>query len=216
MGKFIGFLIIVLGVFGCYKLFNEFKVTQKAKSNRWISTLTPLLKVHLKSESQSEVEDPTYSAEGNFFRILAMLNESERGGYSAATTLTAALSSSGAPKGEAKLIELQTLENYDLAKKLDVFKDPKNGLRMERGQAPIAGAPGWDDEPLVAGHILSPLIAPEAARALTNLMLMPLSVRNMQNGGADGFTRDMAIKWGREHLITPATAGAIEEKLGVK
>jgi hypothetical protein len=216
MGKFIGLIIIVLGLFGSYRLFQEFTATQKAKSNRWISKLQPLIKVHLKEEDQENIEDPTYSAEGNFFRILAMMNEAERGGYSAGGTLAAAISGSGAPKGEAKMIEQQTLENYELAKKLDVFKDPKNGMRMEQGQPPIAGAPGWDDEPLVVGHILTPLVAPEAAKALTNLMLMPLSVRNMENGDLSGFTREMAMKWGREHLITAATAAAVAEKLDAK
>ncbi len=216
MGKFLGFLILLGGCLGAYFLFQEFNVKQKESRNRWVSTLQPLLKMHIKDEDMAETEDPAYSAEGSFFRILAMLNEAERGGYAAASTLAGALSSTGAPKGEQKLIEMQTLANYDMAKKLGVFADPKNGLRMENGQPPVATAPGWDDEPLAVGHLLSPMLAPESAKALQNLALMPVSVFNMQNGDLNGFGYDSAIKWVKEKLITNASYQAIKEKLDAK
>jgi hypothetical protein len=216
MGKFLGFLIIVGGLMGTFFIFKEFNVKQKESRNRWISTLQPLIKMHIKGEDLSASEDPTYSAEGSFFRILAMMNEAERGGYSAGTTLTGALSGTGASKGEMKLIELQTMENYDLAKKFGVFNDPKNGLRMENGQPPVATAPGWDDEPLSVGHLLSPLIAPEAAKALQNLTLMPITVRNMQNGDLNGFSYENAVRWSKEKLISGASFAAIKEKIDAK
>ena len=216
MGKFLGFIIVLGGCIGAFFIFQDFNVKQKQGRNRWVSTLQPLLKMHIKDEDIMASEDPTYSAEGSFFRILAMLNEAERGGYAVGSTLAGALSSTGAPKGEMKLIEQQTLENYEMAKKLGVFADPKNGLRMENGQAPVATVAGWDDEPLAVGHLLSPLLAPEAARSLQNLALMPVSVYNMQNGELNGFSYENAIKWSKEKLITGASFMAIKEKIDAK
>jgi hypothetical protein len=213
MGKIIGFIIIVGGILGLYKVFQDFTATQKAKSNKYIAKLRPLIQVHLAEEDLAETEDPTYTAEGNFFRIIAMLNEAERNQFPVQPTLASALSGTSAPKGAAKMIEEQVMQNYSMAKSLGVFKDPKNMLSMEIGETPLADVPGWDDEPLAVGHMLSPLLAPEAAKSLVNLVLQPKSVRDMENGSLGSFGREHAIKWSREGVITMESARAIVEKI---
>ena len=66
------------------------------------------------------------------------------------------------------------------------------------------------------GHVLSPVVAPEAALSLANLVLMPKRMRDMQNEDLTGFSPEMSKKWLSERIITPESHQAILEILSTK
>jgi hypothetical protein len=139
-----------------------------------------------------------------------MMHEAERGKYNVQDTLNSA--AGAAPgAGQSKMIADTLMENYQLAQRLGVFDEPANVLAMERGDAPVATVAGWEDEKLAVTHRVSPLLAPEAARSLANLILIPEALRDAQLPGAIGFTTDTIKKWVKEGLISPVSAEAIAD-----
>jgi hypothetical protein len=212
MGRFISFLIVVAGLVAAGILVQQYLVTEKAKLNPHISALRGLISKQSQEQELTQVEDPWFADEGRFFRILGIMHETEQDKYELdSTLLTAATGSSGVRPGEAKMIVDALMESYQLAKTLGVFADTNNLLLLDRGEAPVATARGWEDEKLSVGQRISPLLAPEAARSLVNLILMPESMRDLQGIKVTDFTTDNIKKWRAENIITPLSAEAIAE-----
>lgn len=216
MNKLIGFLIIIGGLSGGYMLYQDYAAKEKERRNPAADEIRRVIAETLKPQNLSNTEDPWYASEAALFRILAYLNTAEQEKYSVGETINAAVSESGARPGVGKIIGSMLEENYALAKRLGIFNELGNVMKMRDGLNPTAKAKGWEDERIVAGHLLSPTIAPEAARSLANLVLMPASVRDMQSDDLSGFTSEQSKKWLAERIIEPASHKIVEERLNPK
>jgi len=216
MNKLIAFLIIIGGMSGAYMLYMDYTSKEKEKRNPSADEIRRVITSTLKPQDLTDTEDPWYSSEAAVFRILGFLHQAEEQRYSVGETIKVAVSGSGARPGEAKIIADMLEENYSLAKKLGVFNELANVMKMREGLAPTAKAKGWEDERLVVGHLLTPVIAPEAARSLANLVIMPASVRDMQTDDLGGFTLEQSKKWLAERIIVPDSHRTVEARLDPK
>ncbi|MBL9113674.1 MAG: hypothetical protein JNJ83_01610 [Verrucomicrobiaceae bacterium] len=206
MGKLISFLIILGGLVGAYFVITEHFADHRVKGNPWIAQINEQVSKSKQGDLSSVSVD---EAGGRLWRVLSLMHEAERGKYSLADTVNAAVG--GVKPGEAKMIVEALLENFDTAKTFGIFDEPKNLLLMDQGLAPIATSKGWEDEKMGVGHRVSPLLAPEVAGSLANLLVMPEVFRNTLSLKPVGFTIDTVRKWSNEKLIVPESAQAIAE-----
>lgn len=209
MGRFFTTLVIFGGIVSVFFVARDYFAAQKIRTNPWVQDMRDVISQTLKPSVEPDAEDPWFADEGRFFSLLAMMHEVERGKYDLESTVGSAVNV--AKPGVARMIADSLKESYQTAKTLGVFKEPGNLLAMERGDAPVATAAGWEEEKLTVGHRVSPLLAPEAARSLANLVLMPESVRDMQQVGSTTFTLETIKLWRKEELISPESAEAIAE-----
>ena len=216
MNRIISFLIIIGGFVGGYFVYQDYAKGVKANSNHWADDLRVIIKTYVKDGKASSDDVPGNSNSMAYFRMLGLIYDSEQHHYFAGDTVRGALAGSGLPAGQAKMTIDSLLDNYHAAKQLGVFEATTNILRLERGEPPICSAKGWDGELLVPGYVISPLLAPEAAYALPNVVLMPKTVRDLQNEQPAGITPEIAKKWLSEHLILPASHAAITAALTEK
>lgn len=197
-------------------LYQDYAAKEKERRNPSADEIRRVIAETLKPQNLAHTEDPWFASEAALFRILAYLHTAEQEKYSVGDTIDAALSGSGARPGEAKIISNMIEENYALARKFGIFNELSNIMKMRDGFNPTAKAKGWEDERIVAGHLLTPTIAPEAARSLANLVLMPVSVRDMQSDDLAGFTSEQSKKWLAERIIEPASQKIVDERLNPK
>lgn len=216
MSRIVSFLIILGGIVGVYFAYLDFASKQKDRHNHWVEDIRALMR-DFSAEGAAAVKDEGVLVnETSFFRILGLMHEAEQHKYSAAETVKAASSGYGVRSGEAKMAADMLIENYHIATHLGIFNDLASTMRLVSGEAPMAQASGWEDEPLAVGCIVSPLIAPEACRSLANLVLMPTTLRDLQTDDLGSFTPDMAKKWLVEHIITPESHHAIMDILATR
>jgi len=168
--------------------------------------MSPLIRMHTAKELQAGGEK---SSEASYLTILYYAWAAGENGYNDVETCRRAAASAGAESKEAARIASVVHENLLFAKSMNVFSDASNVLGLERGEHPVAHASGWEDERLVVGHILSPLLAPEAAFAIPNLKLMPESVRDMSSDRVSAEIVEIARKWTKDRIIFPETYNAI-------
>ncbi len=216
MGRFLGFLIIVGGLVGGFFVYKDYAAKVREKRNSSADEIRRVIAASQDPDELAGQEDPWFANEGAVYRILGLLHKAETSNYNIGVTLNSAVSGSGARVGEGKLIIEMLQNNYTTAKKLGVFDDLSNLLKLEQGRPPTAKAKGWEDETLVVGHVLTPVLAPEAASSLANLVLMPASARDMQNDDLGSFSFEMAKKWLTEQIITPESMRAISDRLDPK
>jgi uncharacterized protein YneF (UPF0154 family) len=207
MGRLFTVIVIGLGIAGLFFVARDYFEEQKVKKNPWIEEIRYLVTGAQEKDAEGSVNDPWFADEGRFFSLLAMMHETERTQYDLENTLMSACS--GIPASQ--LVQDALLNNYQLAKTFRVFDQPTNLLAMENGDPPVAVARGWEDHKLVIGHRISPLLAPEAAKSLVNMLLMPEALRDLQVVDAGGFTLETVKKWSLEKLIVPESAEAIAE-----
>ena len=197
-------------------LYQDYAAKEKERRNPSADEIRRVIAETLKPQNLVHTEDPWFASEAALFRILAYLHTAEQEKYSVGETIDAAISGSGARPGEAKIISNMLEESYALARKFGIFNELSNIMKMRDGINPTAKAKGWEDERIVAGHLLTPTIAPEAARSLANLVLMPASVRDMQSDDLAGFTSEQSKKWLAERIIEPASQKIVDERLNPK
>jgi len=207
MGRFFTTVIIGLGIAGLFFVARDYFADQKVKKNPWVEEIRYLVTEAQEKELEGATNDPWFTDQGRFFTLLAMMHETERTKYDLEGTLMSACS--GIPG--SKLVQESLLANYAMAKTLGVFNQPTNLLAMENGDPPVATARGWEDHKLVVGHRISPLLAPEAAKSLANMLLMPEALRDLQVVDAGGFTLETVKKWNQEKIIGPESSEAIAE-----
>ena len=197
-------------------LYQDYAAKEKERRNPSADEIRRVIAETLKPQNLVHTEDPWFASEAALFRILAYLHTAEQEKYSVGETIDAAISGSGARPGEAKIISNMLEESYALARKFGIFNELSNIMKMRDGINPTAKAKGWEDERIVAGRLLTPTIAPEAARSLANLVLMPASVRDMQSDDLAGFTSEQSKKWLAERIIEPASQKIVDERLNPK
>lgn len=216
MNKLIGLLIIIGGLSGGYILYKDYSAKEKDRRNPSADEIRRIIADTLKPQDLASKEDPWYASEAAVFRILAYLHTAEQEHYSVGETIKTAVSGSGARAGQGKIITDMLEENYAIAKKLGIFEELSNIMKMRDGMNPTAKSKGWEDERVVVGHLLTPIIAPEAARSLANLVIMPAAVRDMQSDELAGFSLEQSKKWLAEHIIVPDSHHLVEERLNSK
>ncbi len=199
-------LLIAAALFGCYQLYLEYATSQRLARNPWLARMTPLIRLHTAKEVKGGGEK---ASESSYLRLLYLAWQASEDGYSALDTAKRAAAAAGAEQSEAARIGAAIHENVQIAKSMGVFDDVGNAVGMERGEPPTAHAKGWEDERLVVGYNLSPVLAPEAAFAIPNLRLMPESVRDMLTDRATSATVELARKWVVDKIIYPESYRAI-------
>ena len=209
--RFFGTLLITGALIGCYFLYQDYWAKEFKDRNPWIARLTPLIKPHLLNSGESK--DWGMASDASFMMILQMAWQAGEDGYSPQAAVRGAAIQAGAPTGEADAIANAVSENLQFANKMEVFSDLKNPINMERGEAPIAVAKDWADEPLVVGHRLPVALAPELAHALPNLRLMPSFARNMVTDQIGKDEVILAKRWLQLKFLRPESMGRLLEKV---
>lgn len=206
--KILGTLLILGALYGGYELFSQYAAAERHEKNPWVLRMTPLIKMHTAKQIQSGKES---ASDASFITLLYLAWQAEESGYNEMETIKRAATAAGALPSEAVRIATAVHENVMFAKSWDVFSDASNAVRMERGETPVMQAKGWEDEPLVVGHQLSPLLAPEAAFAIPNLRLMPESVREMSSDRVSNALVDLARRWATDKIIFPESYDTISK-----
>lgn len=202
-------LLLLGALYGCYELFLEHQAAQHASNNPWVSRMTPFIKMHTTKQVASGNES---ASEASYLTLLFLGWQAAEDGYSTLDTVKRAAAAAGADQSEAARIGAAIHENVQFAKSMGVFTDASNGVKMERGEPPVAHAKGWEDELLVVGWNLSPVLAPEAMFAIPNLRLMPQAVRDMTAEKYNAATTELARKWLTDQIIYPDSYRAIAKK----
>jgi hypothetical protein len=213
MGKSGGFIIVILGLVGAFFILKDKLAEHKDATNPWVTRLKPIIADHLAMKVDAQSEAPWYDGQSTMMATMAMMYRCEQAKFPLDKTLASAVSAAAAGRksGFQRMVAENLMDNFAAAKTLGVFKDPANLLRMENGDAPYAKAAGWEEELVVVGHKLSPIVAPEAASSLANLVLMPEIARDLQTHEVRGFTNEHIKKWREEGIIDSASAKDLYE-----
>ncbi|WP_265596314.1 hypothetical protein [Verrucomicrobium sp. BvORR106] len=155
------------------------------------------------------IASPGSPDEGAFFKILHFMRKAEMEGRDLQAMVGAAcekLSITGDKRG---LIQDALIANYETARKLKVFDDPMNMVRLEQGQAALIALVGWQGEPVAVGVVIPPVHAPELSNHLINLVLLPSCVRDAQTDRLTKEMTDAARKFERAGALPKATLESI-------
>jgi hypothetical protein len=210
MGRILVFLLFLGAGYGVYQVFLDHKAKQKDERNMWPNKLAGLMALH---SSKKLLSGELLGSQESFFQLLYMAYQIEQDDYPLLDTLKRGASLSGADATEAPLMAAAVLDNLTRARSFGIFQDPANLLKLERGESPIATAPGWEDEELVVGYKMSPLLGSELSATLPNMVIMPESVRNMQTDLTPPEAQTLTSQWLGARMISPECATAIREKI---
>jgi hypothetical protein len=210
MGRILVFLLFLGAGYGVYQIFLDFKAKQKAERNTWPQRVSSLISLH---SSKKLLAGELLGGQPSFMQLLYAAYQIEKEDYPLLDTLKRAASLAGADVTEAPLLAAAILDNVSRARSFGAFTDPANILRLERGEPPIATAPGWEDEPLVVGFKISPLLGPELSATLPNMVIMPEAVRDMQTDLTPPEAQVLTSQWLGARMISPECATAIREKI---
>ncbi len=209
MGKLLVFLLFLGAAFGVYQFTVEYKARQKAARNVWPEKLAGILQHHVLARTAA---DKAHQAESALLQLVYMADQIESDGFAVADNLKRAAVLAGASSSESSVIAAAVIENLDRARQLGAFEDPANLLKMERGDCPLALAPGWEKEKLVLGYKISPLLSAELAAVVPNMVIMPEAVRDMQSLATPPEASQLASQWLGARVINPETADAIRQR----
>jgi hypothetical protein len=95
-----------------------------------------------------------------------------------ATIFTNACTEMGIDESLSSIYWENVNTSFTTANNFKVFDDPDNLINMERGESPIIADSNWKGEKLALLPIVPPLLEPEVAKSLANLVLVPEIVRN--------------------------------------
>lgn len=209
IGKILSFIVIIGGLVGVYFIYQEQWGKVRESRNPWVEQITPLLRLH--SQKNTEPLDESV-VEANFLRLLHKTWLAAEENYGAGETLRKAAVAAGLSEGDSGKIAAVVQENLQIARAFDVFTDPNNEIELARGSPPLIRSKGWEDEKLVMGRLISPLLAPEAAYKLANLRLMPESARDLQSDRITGHIVELAKKWQTDGTIQQQSYKDIMDK----
>ncbi|WP_157211051.1 hypothetical protein [Verrucomicrobium spinosum] len=147
--------------------------------------------------------------EGAYFKILHFLRKAEMDGRDLHAMVGTACEKIGITGEKRGLIQDALIANYETARKLKVFDDPMNMVRLEQGQAALIALVGWQGEPVAVGVVIPPTHAPELSNHLINLVLLPSSVRDSQTGRLTREMTDAARKFEHAGALPKSTLDSI-------
>lgn len=210
MGKVLVFLLFLGAGFGVYKIFEEYKAKQKASRNLWPDRMAAIMRLHA---SKTLMSGEILGNQASFLQLVYLAYQAEQDGYPVLDTLRSAYGMAGMDNNEGPLVSSAVFDNLTRARQLGAFQDPANLPRMERGDPPVANAPGWEGEPLVVGYKISPVLGAELSAVLPNLVIMPESARDMQTDLLPPEAKTLVNQWLSIRMISPEAATAIREKI---
>ena len=177
------------------------------KRSHWPRQIAQYLETHIASHAAPALSGD--EGDATFFQILYQAHSAKEEVIDIAVTLKEAATLAGATANEAVAIATSIEQNLASARQLGVFEDINNLLRMERGEAPIAKASGWDGEPLAIGHLIPPVHVPSLVRSIPNMILEPQIVRDFQGDDITPEIVPVIRQFQGNRLITPETAAAL-------
>lgn len=210
MGKLLVFLLFLGAAIGVYKIYEDYKFKQKEARNTWPDRVAAVMKLHT---ARNTLNGQILGGETSFFQLLYLAYQIEREGYPLLDTLKRGASQAGADASEAPLMAAAVLDNLNRARKLGAFSDSANLPKMERGENPVSTTPGWEDERLTVGYKLTPLFGAELSTTLSNMVVMPEAIRDMQTDLTPPEAQTLAGQWLGARMISPECANAIREKI---
>jgi len=170
--RFILVLLIIAGIIAGYILFQ--KDVKEKESHYWMTQCKSQLS-NFVGPGASRSLDPD---EASLFKILLFLHKTQHDGMDISQMITDACSELNLDDSAASLIKDSLMNDLASANDLKVFDDPANLMNLEHGETAIIAAPSWKGEKLVVIQIVPPLLAPEAAQCLANLVIVPEVVRD--------------------------------------
>jgi hypothetical protein len=210
MARILLFLLFAGAGYGLYQAVLDYKAYQKTQRNLWPEKVVSLIKPH---SSKNLLSGNLPNQESTFFQLLYATYQIDQDGYPLIETLKRGASLAGVNDSEAQMIATALLDNLNRARSFGVFQDPSNLLKLERGSPPVALASGWENEPLVIGFKISPLLGAELMFTLPNMIIMPASVRNLQSDLMPPEAEKLTTQWLGNAIISPECALAIREKV---
>lgn len=211
MGRILIILLFLGAGYGTYQIFLDYKSKQKEERNQWPNKLSPIIALHT---SKKLLAGELFGNQSSFLQLLYLCHQIDQDGYPLLDTLKRGASLSGADATEAPLLAAAILDNYNRARSnFGIFQDPANLLKLERGEPPTALSPGWEDELLVVGYKISPLLGAELSATLPNMVIMPESVRNMQTDLTPPEAQYLISLWLGARMISPECSTAVTEKI---
>lgn len=175
--KFLSVVLLIACVI--YGYFNIPPYLQKRHDHYWAAPLA----AHLEKQTKGVLRTgkPNEPDEANFFWILFYLNKAEVAGEDLSNLVGNASTEAELGDSLTSLIKDTLLANYAAAKKMRLFEDTTNVVKLEQGEPALVKLAGWEEMKVAVGQVISPSLAPEAANSLPNLLIMPTLVRDAQN-----------------------------------
>ncbi len=204
------FLFVAAGFVAGWILIKEKR--EKMTSDSWASQMLEVVG----EQAQVDLSGASGLNEANFFRILLFMHKLEGMGRDPGTVAYDAGMKISGNGGTSQLLRETLMENYSLAKRLKLFDDVQNLLKMEQGKPPLIQTVEWHHEEMTVGHLIAPDLAPEAANCAANLLLMPKVVHQAQDGRIPNSMVPRVRAMMRSGLIAKQSAEKIFASQGIK
>jgi hypothetical protein len=186
--KFLTFvLVLACAIYGYYTIP---PYLQKRHEHFWAAPLA----AHIEKQTKGVLQagNPTQPDEANFFWILFYLNKAESAHEDLRTLVGNACMEAELGDSLASVVKDSLLVNYEAAKKLRLFEEATNVIKLEQGEPALIKFPGLEDMKVTVGYVVLPTLAPEAANSLPNLLLLPEMVRNAQSDAVTTYVIERA------------------------
>jgi hypothetical protein len=193
--RFLVTLLLFAGIISGFYLFENWR--RERTDRYWAGECRKWVEPLARRQAGSASLQPDEAA---FFRMLYLLQKARAAGVDLSKMVSDACDALDLQDG-AGLVKESIEASYEMAKRLQLFDDIGNMISLERGEPAFIRAVGWQDEKIAVAQVVPPLLAPEAARHLANLQLMPACVRDAQGETVTAFGVDRARALERAHVI---------------
>lgn len=195
--RFIAILLIIAGLISGWFYLQKKRVESSAKA--WAAQLA----AHLPDQVlEADTAETKKKAETNVYWILFYFDKLAVGGMDPVTVLADACDQLKMTTEQSTVLRNNLMANYEAAKKYRIYEDVTNIVKLEQGIPPLMKMSGWEDETVALSYIIPPSMAPEAAGATANFMLMPAIVNDAQGGRVTTSMVDQAKAMERAKIIT--------------
>lgn len=171
------------------------------------------------AENKALAEDATVEQAGvPLFKLLVMLHNYEK--YENVTDLKGvidtifdrAVEEEKLDESEIDAFKAAILTNRQLCDEYGVFDDSEGIMMMENGRSPKVAKGALKGDKLLIGHLVSPLLAPEAKNSFANLVITPESVIGLQTEDPDRSVVNAAGRLRQIRAIGPSTLERIKKR----
>lgn len=207
--RFLTVLIIIAGLVCGWIILREKR--DKVNLSGWAKQLATYLEPQAKGTPKP---GSTWEAdEATFFKTLYFLQLVEKEKLDVDATVGQALEHLNITGDKASIVKDSVVDNYAAAKRLKVFDDTANLIRLEQGEPAFIKLEGWDGEPIALRQFVPPSEAPEVANVLPNFMLLPGAVRDFESNLPASASPERVRSLERAGYITK---GTVDRLLGGK
>jgi hypothetical protein len=198
-------LFVIAGLVAGYVLVRDKRAENRVQA--WAQQVMPLLRPQL--DGSLNLAAPALPDEANFFKLLYLLHEIEERDLEMRDIISRACTKLDVLGEKANLVQESLMQNYDLAKRYQIFDNPDNLTQLESGRPVPIRLSGWNGELCAVGQVVPPERAPEIANCLPNLILMPAAARDAQDGSMSALTQDHARILSRVGFLDRMTLDSI-------